>query len=184
MNCKAIILGCAAVGRDALAMKFASGYFKDEAEPVIEVNYKRSIVVDNKDVQLDILVTAGTDDPHMFRESMLRSKDVFILVYSIGDKDSFDVLKKFHDYIAMSLDKCTFPCIVCGNKCDLETERKVSTEEGKAFANSINASFFETSAKTDQNVEAVFQTAVRKTWEFQQESMNDKKKMDKSCLLI
>ncbi|KAJ1676574.1 hypothetical protein EV182_007924, partial [Spiromyces aspiralis] len=43
-----------------------------------------------------------------------------------------------------------------GNKCDLESERAVSTEEAKSLAESLNISFIETSAKDSTNVEQAF----------------------------
>ena len=48
--------------------------------------------------------------------------------------------------------------ILIGNKIDLENERQVSTEEGKALAEQYNLSFFETSAKSGYNVNEAFFT--------------------------
>ncbi len=42
-----------------------------------------------------------------------------------------------------------------GNKCD-KPDRVVTEEEGKKLADDYNMSFFETSAKTNQNVSEVF----------------------------
>ena len=39
-----------------------------------------------------------------------------------------------------------------GNKSDLESEREVSTEEGRAFAVANSLLFIETSARTNENV--------------------------------
>lgn len=47
-----------------------------------------------------------------------------------------------------------------GNKCDLEDERVVSTERGKQLADQIGLEFFETSAKENINVKAVFERLV------------------------
>ena len=46
--------------------------------------------------------------------------------------------------------------LLIGNKTDLKMEREVSTEEGQEFAEKHNLIFFETSAKTAQNVESAF----------------------------
>ena len=45
---------------------------------------------------------------------------------------------------------------VAGNKADIPAERQVPQDEAAAYAKSINASFFETSAVTGQNVVEVF----------------------------
>ena len=52
--------------------------------------------------------------------------------------------------------------VLCGNKADLEGDRVVSTEEGKALAEEYGVEFFETSALTGGNVEGMF-TALAKT---------------------
>lgn len=48
--------------------------------------------------------------------------------------------------------------LVVGNKCDLESERQVSYEEGKEMADSLGVKFLETSAKQSNNVENAFFT--------------------------
>jgi len=45
-----------------------------------------------------------------------------------------------------------------GNKCDLESSRAVTFEEGKEFANSLGIKFIETSAKSSSNVDKAFFT--------------------------
>ena len=48
-----------------------------------------------------------------------------------------------------------------GNKKDLSIERKVIESEGKNKADSLGLEFFETSAKTGENVENVFQKLLK-----------------------
>ena len=51
--------------------------------------------------------------------------------------------------------------LLIGNKTDLKFEREVTTEEGQEFADKNNLIFFETSAKTAENVETSFlQSAI------------------------
>lgn len=38
-------------------------------------------------------------------------------------------------------DEDEFPVVILGNKCDLEKEREVTTQEGKEFAESIKGNF-------------------------------------------
>jgi len=77
-----------------------------------------------------------------------------ILVYDITNKTSFKNLKKW----LSDLDKYCgkVPIILVGNKSDLNTERKISTNQGSEFAEETKLEFFETSAKSGRKVKDVF----------------------------
>ena len=51
--------------------------------------------------------------------------------------------------------------ILCGNKVDLETERKITTKDGEKAAEKLGVPFMETSAKTGHSVVEVFHELVR-----------------------
>ena len=53
--------------------------------------------------------------------------------------------------------------VLVGNKADLESERKISSDEGKEAAKKHKMVFFETSAKTGRNVQECFEDLVRET---------------------
>lgn len=88
----------------------------------------------------------------------------FILIYSITSRYTFeDVVnyckqvrrvkrKTFNDNVVFAL---------VGNKCDLSNKREVSVEEGEALALQLDCQFFETSAKTGQNIGFVVQNLVK-----------------------
>jgi GTPase SAR1 family protein len=46
--------------------------------------------------------------------------------------------------------------MLVGNKCDLENERTVQTDEARTFSEQNELSFIETSAKDGTNVEEAF----------------------------
>ena len=46
--------------------------------------------------------------------------------------------------------------LLVGNKVDLDSERVVSTDEGRSLANQYNIAFYEASAKSGYNVSEIF----------------------------
>ena len=75
-----------------------------------------------------------------------------LLVYDITRRSTFQNLVRWleemleHAYSRMTI-------VLVGNKKDLEAEREVSYDEGLEFARKNKLIFFETSAKTAENVE-------------------------------
>lgn len=59
--------------------------------------------------------------------------------------------------------------VLCGNKCDLEEDRVVSKADGIRLAKRIGCPFFETSAKTQLNVEEAIHELVRRTPRYSKE---------------
>ena len=127
------------------------------------------------------------------REDFIRPGEGFLLVYSITSKHSFEEIKFFQQRILKVKKKDSFPIIVVGNKCDLESERAVSTEgayhlhiarysmtttltedtEGEQLARQFGCRFIETSAKSGANVENAFYDIVREIREYDRDSTSD-----------
>lgn len=86
--------------------------------------------------------------------------DGLILLYDTTSRESFTNL---HNYIN-ALDKLPQgrpPLVLCGSKCDLESEWNVSVEEGRNMGKFLNAPFFQISSKTHFNVYEAFFELVR-----------------------
>ncbi len=104
----------------------------------------------------EILDTAGQDDYQTMLDSWIASADGFILVYSIDDKESFDVLKAKYDRIIKNKAGEKPSIIMVGNKCDLIDKRKVSQEEAEQKAKTWKINFLEVSALEKINVKETF----------------------------
>lgn len=98
----------------------------------------------------------------------------FGLVFSITSKRSFEYISTLYEEVLKVKDagrtyipirsvifQDEQPCVIFGNKCDLEKEREVSSNEAREFAKSIGAPYFETSAKARTNVDEAFHEIVR-----------------------
>ena len=158
---KIVVFGAGAVGKSALTIQFVQGQFITDYDPTIEDSYKRPLNVDGESVQLDITDTAGQDDFAAMRTSYMRQGKGFILVYAIDDRASFEEIESFHRELIRTKCTPTVPCVICGNKCDLEDRRIVSKAEGEELAAKLHCKFYETSALTNFQIHDVFTTLVR-----------------------
>jgi small GTP-binding protein len=162
-DCKIVVFGAGAVGKSALTIQFVQGYFITDYDPTIEDSYKRVLAVDNENVQLDILDTAGQDDFAPMRTSYMRQGKGFIIVYAIDDRASFEEVEVFHRDLTRTKGTSNVPVVICGNKCDLEDKRVVSKAEGEELAAKLTSTFFETSALANINIENAFKALVKET---------------------
>lgn len=158
---KLVVVGGGGVGKSALTIQLIQSHFVDEYDPTIEDSYRKQCTIDEEQVLLDILDTAGQEEYSAMREQYMRTGEGFLLVYSITSRNSLEELQSFYEQILRVKDSDQVPVIVVGNKCDLEIERQVTYEEGLALARQFNCPFVETSAKQRINVEEAFYDLVR-----------------------
>ena len=153
---KYIIIGDAAVGKSNLLLRFAQGDFKTEYQLTIGVEFgAKNVDISNKKFRLQIWDTAGQENYRSITRAYYKNSVCAILVYDISNKESFEHISNWvEDCIAQS-PKTVFMVLV-GNKSDLIDDRQVTFEEGKEMAKKNNMMFFETSAKTGENVEKIF----------------------------
>lgn len=156
------VSGPPAVGKSALTVRFTQLLFVDEYDPTIEDSYKHYATIDDKNVLLDILDTAGQEDYASMKESYMRRGEGFLLVFSVTSLSSFESIQLFYDQIIRVKEDSTFvPIILIGNKTDLEDEREVSELKLKKLARDLKIPYIETSAKLDYNVNELFYTVVK-----------------------
>eukprot|EP00339_Tiarina_fusa_P020090 CAMPEP_0117040294 /NCGR_PEP_ID=MMETSP0472-20121206/28210_1 /TAXON_ID=693140 ORGANISM="Tiarina fusus, Strain LIS" /NCGR_SAMPLE_ID=MMETSP0472 /ASSEMBLY_ACC=CAM_ASM_000603 /LENGTH=199 /DNA_ID=CAMNT_0004750991 /DNA_START=22 /DNA_END=621 /DNA_ORIENTATION=+ len=160
-NYKICCLGDGGVGKTALTIQLCSNHFVEEYDPTIEDSYRKQVVIDDETCLLEILDTAGQEEFTALRDQWIRECEGFIIVYSITSTHSFHQVKTFKQQVTRVKDEDNLPMMLVGNKCDLEEEREVPTEEGVALAEKLGCQFKEASAKTRKNVEESFYDLVR-----------------------
>lgn len=85
----------------------------------------------------------------------VRFLDGACLVYDITDAESFNKVKAWVKELRKILGN-EIAVAIAGNKIDLEKNRNVNEAEAKAYAESVGAKHFHTSAKTNKGLEDVF----------------------------
>jgi len=121
----------------------------------------RTIELDGKRIKLQIWDTAGQERFRTITTAYYRGAMGILLVYDVTDESSFNNIRNWirniEQHASDNVNK-----ILIGNKADMdESKRAVPTSEGQALADEYGIKFFETSAKTNLNVEQVFFSIAR-----------------------
>ncbi|KAG9533049.1 ras-domain-containing protein, partial [Aureobasidium melanogenum] len=157
-----VVLGSGGVGKSCLTAQFVQGIWIERYDPTIEDSYRKQCDVDGRQVILEILDTAGTEQFTAMRELYMKSGQGFLLVFSITSSSSLKELSELRDQLVNLKDDPHVPIVLVGNKSDLEEDRAVS--RAAAFAVSSgwgNVPYYEASARTRQNVTEVFVDVCR-----------------------
>lgn len=152
---KIAVIGKSLVGKSAMTNVFVSSKFPSEYDTTIEDKYTVERFISNYPCSIDILDTAGQDDYYTLIDNWINSSDGFILVFSITDKESFEVCKSRFDRIKLNKGS-NFRLILAGNKADCAEKRTVSYEEASNLAASWGTEYIECSAKNMVNIEEAF----------------------------
>ena len=153
---KYIIIGDSSVGKSNLLLRYAHDKFNEDYQATIGVEFgAKNVEINNKTFRIQIWDTAGQENFRSITRAYYKNSVCAIIVYDITNKESFNNIQNWIEDCKNQCPKTIFFVLV-GNKNDLENERKVSFDEGKKFADSNDILFFESSAKTGNNVEDIF----------------------------
>ena len=156
INC--VIAGDSFVGKTNLLLRFVDDNYNYDNEYLqtkgIDIRYK-DITLDDKKYELKLYDTAGQEKFRSAVANCFKQGDCVFLVYEITNIKSF---KNISNWIKECKNNASENVLIVliGNKCDLKEERQVTTEEGKNLAKKYEISFYETSAKTGENVQEAF----------------------------
>jgi len=158
---KLLLIGDSGVGKSCLLLRFSDDIFTDSFISTIGVDFKiRTIDLDGKRIKLQIWDTAGQERFRTITSSYYRGAHGIIVVYDVTEQKSFDSIQKW----LQEIDTFAGPTVtklLVGNKCDLESQRAITTQKGEELAKSLGVPFIETSAKTTKNVEEAFLRLTR-----------------------
>ncbi|KAH3763016.1 small GTPase superfamily [Pelomyxa schiedti] len=158
---KIIVTGGRGVGKAALCVQFIQNVFLTGYDPERDDSYNKLLSIDGKNCMVHLLDLVGEEEHSVMRGVYLNNAQGFVIMYSITDKSSFDSLNTCRERILHSKGVASIPCVLVGNKVDLESERQVTAAEATALAASWNVPFFETSARIRVHVDESFYEMVR-----------------------
>lgn len=167
------MLGDAGVGKTSLLAQYVDGMFRQEYIQTVGANFLI------KEVNIRELINQVTIDDPKAKENFVQ-KGLTLYYWDIGGQHDKLFANEYFFYQAVAgvvvfnlIDKKTFddinfwidkmkefsgdiPYILLGNKADLDHSKNIDKEVVKKKANELGVKYYETSAKTNENVNEAF----------------------------
>jgi small GTP-binding protein len=157
---KIILVGDSAVGKSSLMTRYTENYYNNSFISTIGVDFKiKNIIVDGKKVKLQIWDTAGQERFRTIANTYYRGANCCIITFGLDDTNSFYNVKEFIDNCQKFANQ-NILMILVGTKSDLR-DKSVTSQMINNCVNEYNIKYFETSSKTNQGINELFEYISR-----------------------
>lgn len=159
---RVILIGDSTVGKSSLLKSFTDGTFAEVSDPTVGVDFFARVlkVANGTPIKLQLWDTAGQERFRSITKSYYRNSVGCLLVFDICNRDSYKHIPQWMSEAKRHIEPHKAAFILVGCKKDIASEaaenREVSEEEARAWAQSQNIQYIETSAKSRWNVEETF----------------------------
>lgn len=164
---KVVVIGEPTVGKTTLMLQYTESHFKELYIPTVgvQVSIKKVVVKNEKTkkkelIDLTIWDIAGHSKFHEIRKVFYEGATAFLLLYDITNEASFEGTSFWTNDVTKIIGN-SYGMLI-GNKHDLQKDRVITESRGQKLATTLRLDFMETSAKTGENVNNVFETVTRK----------------------
>ena len=152
---KIFVIGDPSVGKTTLLLRFVDKAFRELYIPTVGVQVSlKSIEYNNNTlVKLNLWDIAGQEHFRSLRSNFYQGSNAVLIVFDLTNPKTFKNVQTW--YLDMVKVMGPIPGFLVGNKADLP--RQVSKFDGQDLADKLKLGFVETSAKTGENIDNVFQ---------------------------
>lgn len=164
---KIILIGDSGVGKTNILYRYTQNkFFLNHTITIgVDMGIKKEIIND-EEIKVQLWDTAGQERFKSIIRSYFKNITACVFVYDITDFSSFVNLNKWLNEFKQNNTNNNPVIALVGNKCDLGNKRIISYKVGKEFAEKYNIDiFFETSAKSGNNINDVFLSIINKVIE-------------------
>ncbi|TVU33969.1 hypothetical protein EJB05_15788, partial [Eragrostis curvula] len=168
---KCVAVGDSSTGKTCLLVSYARNSFSEDYVPTVFDNINADILIDGNAFNLSLWDTAGQEEYNRLRPLSFRGTDVFLVLFSLISKVSYEnVQKKWVPELRHHAG--SVPIVLVGTMLDMREDKHffmnhpdlepISTSQGEELKMMIGAvAYIECSAKTQQNLVAVFNSVIK-----------------------
>ncbi|XP_032240130.2 ras-related and estrogen-regulated growth inhibitor [Nematostella vectensis] len=142
---RVMVMGQDGVGKTALVVRYLTRRFIGEYDTTLESTHRHPLTLGNDFIYIDLMDTAGENSDAKL-ERCLSCGDMFLILYSIVDRTSFDEASRIARYLKWRKFPETGVLILIGTKRDLGHLREIDETEGSELAEELECPFYELSA--------------------------------------
>ena len=157
---KVLILGDATVGKTSILLRYIDNKFETDSLSTLGVDVKyKYVTLNNKKIRMNIWDTAGQDRFKTIAKNYYKGANAVIFVFDVNHKNTIEKIKFWINSVKDNSSKDIIEIIV-GNKIDIEGKREVTKEQMKSLGQNVGMETFETSAKTGEGINEIFNYLV------------------------
>ena len=195
-KCQLLVIGDSTVGKTSILGRYTNGVFNANYLATVGLdNFTKDEIINNKTVRIKIWDTAGQEKYHSLAKGFFRNAQGIMVVFDVTNIETYENVKYWTQSIKthMGSDIDKISVIIIGNKIDSK-DREVNKNEAESFCAELGYPYFETSAKTGENVnetiiylvkEVLRKNSLNKVKSFSNENGNNfkisKQKSESGC---
>ena len=166
---KYIVVGDTEVGKTCLLLRYTDDKFDPATEITIGAEYgtKTLTLSGQQQAKLDIWDTAGQENFRSLTRGYFRGACAAVLVFDVTHRQSFEHIQNWVAEVRQhEVTACPITMVLVGNKTDLSTKRRVSTDEASEYVRATPGivKYIEASAKSGAGVSEIFTVSAEAVW--------------------
>ena len=127
---KVILLGETGVGKTNLIRRaMGKDFDPDTASSLVNLYCQNEIIVDNIKYQYKLWDTAGQEKFRCLNKIFIKESKIIIIVFAINNKNSFEQIDFWLNYVKEALEKDFYLFGLVANKSDLIEQQEIEDKE-------------------------------------------------------
>jgi small GTP-binding protein len=133
---KIVLIGDSSVGKSNILLRYLRNDFKHDSKATVGVEFgSKNFSISGINIKAQIWDTAGQERYRSITNAYYKGAKGALVVYDITRPNTLDSVDRWINELKKSCDE-NITIILIGNKCDLESDRKVTKEQGEEKARS------------------------------------------------